>query len=132
MAMKIDCPECNKRILIDEGFAGGVCRCPYCKALAFVPGEMGATSAGKRPDAPTARPEARTTRTEADAGETRQCSRPSPKLGFGQACAEPSPQAPGADNSAASAPVRTAPRQTVKTAATDLRFDNASLFAARP
>ncbi len=33
MAVKIRCDECHKRISIDEAFIGGVCRCPYCKAI---------------------------------------------------------------------------------------------------
>jgi len=37
MAIKITCTECHKRISIDAAFAGGVCRCPYCKATNDVP-----------------------------------------------------------------------------------------------
>ena len=65
MAMKIRCTECRKKISIDEAFAGGMCRCPYCKALVFVPEEKfgapvggRAVAPGARPDAPQARPEA--------------------------------------------------------------------------
>jgi len=58
MAMKIQCPECDKKVLIDEAFAGGVCRCPYCTALVFVPGELGGGPTGARPKTPGRRPEA--------------------------------------------------------------------------
>ena len=53
MAIKIRCTECNKKVSIDEAFAGGMCRCPYCKAIVYVsehPGEAGAA----RPAAPRA------------------------------------------------------------------------------
>lgn len=57
MAMKIRCTECTKKISIDEAFAGGVCRCPYCSALVFVGGASDAmVGAGVRPSAPTSRP----------------------------------------------------------------------------
>ncbi len=57
MAIKIRCPECSKKISIDEAFAGGMCRCPYCKALALVPDESGQPAQGVRPEAPGGRPE---------------------------------------------------------------------------
>ena len=74
MGMRVECPECSKEISIDEAFAGGVCRCPYCKALAIVP----AAPSGARPDAPEAesRPDApqirRASAEEAAALEARQ------------------------------------------------------------
>ncbi len=37
MAIKITCNDCSKRISIDEAFAGGVCRCPYCTSINDVP-----------------------------------------------------------------------------------------------
>lgn len=64
MAMRIRCSECSKKISIDEGFAGGVCRCPYCKALVVVGGGPMQT-VGSRPEAPTERPEAPAARPEA-------------------------------------------------------------------
>lgn len=58
MAIKIRCSECSKKISIDEAFAGGACRCPYCKAIVMVPGEGGeapaARPAAPRPDSPDA------------------------------------------------------------------------------
>jgi DNA-directed RNA polymerase subunit RPC12/RpoP len=56
MAIKIRCSECSKKISIDEAFAGGACRCPYCKAIVMVPGESrsvaDARPSAPRPDAP--------------------------------------------------------------------------------
>ncbi len=37
MAIKIRCADCRKRISVDQGFAGGMCRCPYCKSIVLVP-----------------------------------------------------------------------------------------------
>ena len=55
--MRIHCTECSKKISIDDAFAGGVCRCPYCRALVFVPVESGgAEEVGGRPESPTERP----------------------------------------------------------------------------
>lgn len=49
--MRIRCQQCGRKISVDEAFAGGVCRCPYCKAIVYVPG--GETqAAGQRPAAP--------------------------------------------------------------------------------
>jgi hypothetical protein len=59
MAMKILCTGCKKKISVDEAFAGGACRCPYCKEIVLVPageGRAGATAA--RPVYPTLRPDA--------------------------------------------------------------------------
>jgi hypothetical protein len=61
MAIKIRCQDCKKKISIDEAFAGGMCRCPYCKALVYVEdaaGGRGKSSGGARPTAPTHRPAA--------------------------------------------------------------------------
>jgi DNA-directed RNA polymerase subunit RPC12/RpoP len=58
MALKIRCTDCQKKISIDEAFAGGVCRCPYCTALVFVPEANGKASGLARPAAPAARPDA--------------------------------------------------------------------------
>ena len=57
MAMRIRCTDCSKKISIDEAFAGGVCRCPYCKALVQVSGTSDASAGATRPAAPTERPE---------------------------------------------------------------------------
>ena len=57
MAIRVRCKYCRKKISIDDAFAGGVCRCPYCRALVFVPvGSEAETGAAVRPQAPTGRP----------------------------------------------------------------------------
>lgn len=54
MALKIRCQQCSKKISIDEAFAGGVCRCPYCSAITMVPGDITQATGGERPDRPLA------------------------------------------------------------------------------
>ncbi len=60
MAIKVRCKNCRKKISIDEAFAGGVCRCPYCGALnmaggsAATGGESDRPGRLARPDAPGA------------------------------------------------------------------------------
>ena len=54
--MKIRCDDCRKKISVDDAFAGGVCRCPYCKAIVTVAGDSTKVSHVVRPDAPIARP----------------------------------------------------------------------------
>ena len=66
MAIKIRCVDCKKKISIDEAFAGGVCRCPYCTAIVYVPDDAGkkktkksrAKTPARRPKTPGARPKA--------------------------------------------------------------------------
>jgi len=57
--IKLDCPGCEKGLEIDEGFAGGICRCYDCGTLMTVPEAGGAAErlerAG-RPDTPGGRP----------------------------------------------------------------------------
>ncbi len=36
MTLRILCNQCGKKIIIDAAFAGGICRCPYCKSLVKV------------------------------------------------------------------------------------------------
>jgi len=50
MAIRVRCSNCEKKIAIDEAFAGGVCRCPYCGALNTVAG--GSPPAAAAPDRP--------------------------------------------------------------------------------
>jgi hypothetical protein len=65
MAIKIRCVDCKKKISIDEAFAGGVCRCPYCTAIVYVPDDAAEKKSKKgsaekpkrRPTAPARRPE---------------------------------------------------------------------------
>ena len=58
MAIKIRCSDCRKKISIDEAFSGGVCRCPYCTALVFVPADALRGPRPGRPAGPGGRPEA--------------------------------------------------------------------------
>ena len=67
MAIKVRCQQCRKKISIDEAFAGGNCRCPYCKAITMVSGG-GAVSHAARPDSP-GRPDSPT---EVAASQARQ------------------------------------------------------------
>ena len=48
MAIKIGCTKCGKKISIDEAFAGGVCRCPYCKTINDVPLNSRRSQSGTR------------------------------------------------------------------------------------
>ncbi len=54
--MKIRCDTCDKKIGIDDAFAGGVCRCPYCNAITYVPKADDSSAPRSRPAAPGARP----------------------------------------------------------------------------
>ncbi len=56
MAITIRCTGCKKKISMDEAFAGGACRCPYCREIVLVGGSAG-PGVKKRPEAPSARPE---------------------------------------------------------------------------
>ena len=67
MAIKIRCVDCKKKISIDEAFAGGVCRCPYCTAIVYVPDDGATKKRKRRPEAPARRPEAPTPRPKAPA-----------------------------------------------------------------
>jgi len=62
MAIKIRCVDCKKKISIDEAFAGGVCRCPYCTAIVYVPDDSATGKRKRRPEAPARRPESPTSR----------------------------------------------------------------------
>ncbi len=54
MAIKVRCRSCRKKILMDEAFAGGHCRCPYCGELNEVPRTSRSPAAVARPDRPDA------------------------------------------------------------------------------
>jgi PHP family Zn ribbon phosphoesterase len=56
MAIKVRCQQCRRKISIDEAFAGGNCRCPYCKAITMVSVRSAVSRATRpdRPDTPTA------------------------------------------------------------------------------
>jgi len=65
--MKIRCDQCGKKIGIDDAFSGGVCRCPYCNAITYVPRDANAVG-GSRPAAPGVRPVAPGARPAAPGG----------------------------------------------------------------
>lgn len=57
MALEINCCDCGRQISVDEAFAGGMCRCPHCKATVLVPADSDST-ARQQPEAPpVSRPE---------------------------------------------------------------------------
>lgn len=56
--MKIRCTECRRKISIDDAFAGGMCRCPYCSATVPVSGKPSGPSSQARPASPLSRPAA--------------------------------------------------------------------------
>lgn len=63
MSIRIRCTGCKKKVSVDSAFAGGMCRCPYCKEIVLVPGERStAATRAARPVAPGARPDAPTSR----------------------------------------------------------------------
>jgi len=74
MAIKIRCKECRKKISMDEAFAGGMCRCPYCRATNVVPGER-RSGRDDRPDRPD-RPDSPQTPATADARRTIPLAKP--------------------------------------------------------
>ncbi len=58
MALRIRCSQCQKKISVDEAFAGSMCRCPYCKMIIRVPRAPESGPAGHpRPSRPGTRPE---------------------------------------------------------------------------
>ena len=56
MAIRLRCVECRKKLSVDDGFAGGICRCPYCKALMPVAEARRGRPSGVRPALPRGRP----------------------------------------------------------------------------
>lgn len=62
MAITVQCTGCKRSISLDDGFAGGAWRCPYCKEINMV-SSRGANGGGRplspipMPAAPTLRPE---------------------------------------------------------------------------
>lgn len=51
MEIRLRCGECDRDVLVDEAFAGGMCRCPHCKATLAVPDRPPGRS-GNRPAQP--------------------------------------------------------------------------------
>jgi hypothetical protein len=61
MPIGIRCKQCQQKIILDEGFIGGYCRCPHCKSLTLAPPaglDRGVTA---RPDRPIIPPPAEST-----------------------------------------------------------------------
>ncbi len=56
--IKLKCPHCDEVLLLDAGFAGGVCRCSGCGTIISVPqlAETVKRAKQSRPDAPPTRP----------------------------------------------------------------------------
>ena len=54
MTVKTSCSGCGRNISVNAVFAGGMCRCPHCRSLVFVPGEPARKLAIERPDVPPA------------------------------------------------------------------------------
>jgi hypothetical protein len=55
MPIGIRCKQCQQKIILDEGFIGGYCRCPHCKSLTLAPAaglDRGVTARPDRPDTP--------------------------------------------------------------------------------
>ncbi len=69
MEIRLRCSNCDKDVLVDEAFAGGVCRCPHCKTTLSVP-ESGSARDGERPSRPEEQP-----RQPSEAPRTRRTSR---------------------------------------------------------
>ncbi|MBN1943007.1 MAG: hypothetical protein JW849_06910 [Phycisphaerae bacterium] len=57
MSLKIRCSQCQKKISVDEAFAGSMCRCPYCKMIVQVPELAIVMAAAGRPGRPGLRPD---------------------------------------------------------------------------
>jgi len=54
MTVNTSCSGCGKKISVNAVFAGGMCRCPYCRSLVFVPGEPIGKLVVERPEVPPA------------------------------------------------------------------------------
>ena len=64
MALRLHCDGCGGNVMVDSGFSGSVCRCPYCKKMIAVPPGLEqdetdpATQGTDRPDAPLSQAQA--------------------------------------------------------------------------
>lgn len=56
MSIRVRCTGCDKKLSVDDAFAGGACRCPYCKEIVLVGGTP-PEAGGSRPYAPVERPD---------------------------------------------------------------------------
>jgi DNA-directed RNA polymerase subunit RPC12/RpoP len=52
MSIKFRCSDCGRKVSVNDVFAGGMCRCPSCRAFVFAPGEPIGMTVGRRPDVP--------------------------------------------------------------------------------
>jgi len=59
MAIRVRCAQCGKKISVDDAFAGGACRCPYCRAINVLREARAAEpQRTDRPEAPSGPPRA--------------------------------------------------------------------------
>jgi hypothetical protein len=61
MPIGIRCKQCQQKIILDEAFIGGYCRCPHCKSLTLAPAaglDRGVANRPDRPAVPTTTAEA--------------------------------------------------------------------------
>lgn len=56
MSIRMRCSGCRRKMSVDDAFAGGACRCPYCRAIVLVGGRPRESDA-ERPYAPLSRPD---------------------------------------------------------------------------
>ena len=61
MPIGIRCKQCQQKIILDEGFIGGYCRCPHCKSLTLAPPAGLDRGVATRPDRPAIPPPAEST-----------------------------------------------------------------------
>jgi len=114
--INLSCPKCETELEIDDGFAGGICRCFDCGTLMTVPAkangraEMLTRARPKRPGAPGEPPPSES----ADRGRADQPSEPpKPRPGRPASPTEPAPEpraaGAGADKPGAAEPTTPEP-----------------------
>ena len=104
MAIKIRCTSCSKKISVDDAFAGGMCRCPYCTETVSVPDKRSrGKGKGGRPDSPNSRPDAPPVEPVVPVEPTESVAAPAPA----PATVKSTPAAPAAHQIPVANPVRT-------------------------